>query len=184
MRHSYFFIILLTALSFVGCGDANKNTAENNSDDSVVYNYYLSLLGITVYGDSQDEVIGKLIEQTDEFDYYDDERTGIWRLVFCGVPFGLTFKSEQTNGVTTIRNITLITSHQSKADFEAIKGGISKRIGNPDVEDYEGGTDEIDGRFYGRCAWDKDKCNATLRHLHSEEGGLVVLLASGTSLRQ
>ena len=184
MRTLLFLSLLLLALSFVGCGNANKNTAEDNREDSVVYNYSLSLLGITIQGDSQDEVIGKLIEQTEEFDYFDDERTEIKRLMFCGVPFGLNFKSEQTNGVTTIRNITLISSHQSKADFEAIKSGISKRIGNPDVEDYEDGTDEIDGRFYGRCTWDKDKCNATLRHLHSEDGGLVVFLASGTSLRQ
>ena len=79
---------------------------------------------------------------------------------------------------TTIRNITLITSHQSKADFEAIKSGISERLGNPDIEDCEDET-EIDGKFYGRCSWYKDKCEATLRHLHGEEGGLVVMSASG-----
>ena len=147
------------------CGNANKNEAEVT----------LSLFGITVQEDSQDGVIRKLIEQTDEFDYYENERTGIRRLMFCGVPFGLNLKSEQTNGVTTITNITLITSHQSKADFEAIKSGISKRLGNPDIEDCEDET-EIDGRFYGRCAWYKDKCEATLRHLHGEEGGLVAFL--------
>ena len=79
------------------------------------------------------------------------------------------------NGVTTITNVTLITSHQSKADFEAVKSGISKRLGNPDVENYEDGT-EIDCRFYGKCSWYKDKCEATLRHLHSVEGGLDVML--------
>jgi len=158
-----------------GCGNTSKNTAEDNSEDSIVYNYSLSLMGITVQGNSQDDVISKLIEQTDEFDYYDDERTGIKRVMFCRVPFGLNLKSEQTNGVTTITNITLITSHQSKADFEAIKSGISKRLGNPDIEDCEDEI-EIDGRFYGRCSWYKDKCEATLRHLHGEEGGLVVLL--------
>lgn len=169
MRHPYLFVLLLSALCFVGCW----NTRENKPQVS------LSLLGITVQGDCQDDVIGKLIEQADEFDYYDDERTGIKRLMFCGVPFGLTLKPEQTNGVTSITNITLITSHQSKADFEAIKSGISERLGNPDIEDCEDET-EIDGRFYGRCKWYKDKCEATLRHLHGEEGGLVVLSASGT----
>jgi len=168
MRRSNLIILLLTALCFVACGKTNKNEAEVT----------LSLFGIIVQGNSQDEVIGKLIEQTDDFDYYDEERTGIRRLLFCGVPFGITFKSEETNEGTTITNITLITSHQSKADFEAIKSGISKRLGNPDIENYEFGTDEIDGRFYGRCAWYKDKCEATLRHLHSEEGGLVVLFES------
>lgn len=107
MRHPSLVVLLLSTLCFVGCGD----TRENKSQVS------LSLLGITVQGDCQDDVIGKLIEQTDEFDYYEDERTGIKRLMFCGVPFGLTLKSEQTNGVTTIRNITLITSHQSKAEM-------------------------------------------------------------------
>ena len=169
MRHPFLFVLLLSVLCFVGCG----NTRENKPQ------VFLSLLGITIQGESQDEVISKLIEQTDEFDYYDDERTGIRRLMFCGVPFGLNLKPEQTNGLTTIRNITLITSHQSKADFEAIKSGISERLGNPDIEDCEDET-EIDGRFYGRCSWYKDKCEATLRHLHGEEGGLVVLSASGT----
>ncbi len=169
MRYSFLYVLLFSTLCFVGCG----NTCESKTQVS------LSLLGMTIQGDSQDEIIGKLIEQTDEFDYYDEERTGIKRLMFCGVPFGITLKSEVTNGGTTITNITLITSHQSKADFDAIKSGISKRLGNPDIEDCEDET-EIDGRFYGRCTWYKDKCEAILRPLHSEEGGLVVLSASGT----
>ena len=92
------------------------------------------------------------------------------------MPFGLNLDSVQTNGVTNITNITLITSHQSKADFESIKSGISKRLGNPDIEDYEGGTDEIEGRFYGRCAWYGDEFNATLRSINGDKGGLVVFL--------
>lgn len=165
MRHPNLFVLLLSALCFVAC---SRNVDKNKNQVS------LSFWGITVQGESQDEVIRNLIEQTDEFDYYDDDRTEIWRLMFCGVPFGLNLDSVQTNGVTTITDMTLITSHQSKADFEAIKNGLSKRLGNPDIEDYEGGTDEIEGRFYGRCAWYRDECNATLRNLHSEEGGLVV----------
>lgn len=163
-------LCLVYVIVLYSCGNASKNATDVS----------LSLLGITIQGDSHDEVMGKLIEQTNEFDYYNDERTEIKRLMFCGVPFGLTLKSEQTNGVTTITNITLITSHQSIADFEAIKSGISKRLGNPDIEDYEDGADEIDGRFYGKCSWYKDEGNATLRHLHGEEGGLVVFSASGT----
>ena len=165
MKHLQLFILLLSALCFVAC---SRNVDKNKNQVS------LSLWGITFQGENQDEVIRNLIEQTDEFDYYDDDRTEIWRLMFCGVPFGLNLDSVQTNGVTTITDMTLISSHQSKADFEAIKNGLSKRLGNPDIEDYEGGTDEIEGRFYGRCAWYGDECNATLRNLHSEEGGLVV----------
>ena len=168
MRHLNICILFLSALYLIGCRNANKNEVDVT----------LSLWGITVQGDSQDEVIRNLIEETDEFDYYDDERTGIKRLMFCGVPFGLTLKSEQTNGVTAITDITLITSHQSIADFEIIKRGISKRLGNPDIEDYESGTEEIDGRFYGRCSWYKDEGNAILRPLHNDGGGLIVLLSS------
>lgn len=162
-------ILLLSTLYFAACGNVDKNKNQVS----------LSLLGITVQGESQDEVIRNLIEQTDEFDYYDDDRTEIWRLMFCCVPFGLNLDSAQTNGVTTITDITLITSHQSKADFEAIKSGISKRLGNPDIEDYEGGTDEIEGRFYGRCAWYRDECNATLRSINGDQGGLVVFFDIG-----
>lgn len=90
------------------------------------------------------------------------------------MPFGLNLDSVQTNGVTTITDMTLISSHQSKADFEAIKSGLSKRLGNPDIEDYKGGTDEIEGRFYGRCAWYRDEFNVTLRSINGDKGGLVV----------
>ena len=166
MRHPNLFVLLLSAFCFVAC---SRNVDKNKNQVS------LSLWGITVQGENQDEVISDLIEQTDEFDYYDDDRTEIWRLMFCGVPFGLNLDSVQTNGVTTITDMTLITSHQSKADFEAIKSGISKRLCNPDIEDYEGGTDEIEGRFYGRCAWYRDECNATLRSINGDKGGLIVI---------
>lgn len=168
MRHLNFFIILLTALCFVGCGNAGKNTTEVT----------LSLWGITIQGDSQDEVIRNFIEQTDEFNYYDEKRTDIKQVVFCGVPFGLNLKTEQKEGITIITNITLITSHQSKAEFEAIKDGISKRLGNPDTEDYDEGIGEdTEEPYYGRCTWNKEGCGATLRNLHGEEDGLVVFLS-------
>lgn len=168
MKPSYLFVVLLIALCSVGCGNANKDEAEVT----------LSLCGISIQGNSQDDVIRKLIEQTDEFDYYDEERTGIWRLMFCGIPFGLNIDLEQNEDSTTIRKIVLMTTHQRKAEFMALKDAISKRIGNPDVEDYEGGTDEFEGVFIGRCAWYKDECNVILRHLHGEEGGFVVFFES------
>ena len=67
MRYRYLIIMALSALCFVGCGNSSEKKAQIS----------LYLLGITIQGDNQEEVIGKLIEQTDEFDYYDDERTGI-----------------------------------------------------------------------------------------------------------
>ena len=169
MRYSYWMVFLLIILHLVGCGNVNN---KDNADVS------LSLFGITFQGESQDEVMTNLIEQTDEFDYYDEERTDIKRVIFCGVPFGLNLKTEQKEGITIITNITLITSHQSKAEFEAIKDGISKRLGNPDIEDYDEGIgEETEEPFYGRCTWNKEGCDATLRNLHSEEGGLVVFLS-------
>jgi hypothetical protein len=169
MNYSYLIVYLLIILHLVGCGNVND---KDNADVS------LSLFGITFQGESQDEVMTNLIEQTDEFDYYDEERTDIKRVVFCGVPFGLNLETEQQEGITIITKITLITSHQSKAEFEAIKDSISKRLGNPDIEDYDKGIgEETEEPFYGRCTWYKEECNATLRNLHGEEGGLVVFLS-------
>lgn len=169
MRYSYWMVFLLIILHFVGCGNVNN---KDNADVS------LSLFGITFQGESQDEVMTNLIEQTDEFDYYDKERADIKRVIYCGVPFGLNLKTEQKEGITIITEITLISSHQSKAEFDAIKDGISKRLGNPDIEGYDDEiSEEWEEPFYGRCTWHSDECEATLRNLHGEEGGLVVFLS-------
>ena len=63
-------VFLLIILHLVGCGNVNN---KDNADVS------LSLFGITFQGESQDEVMTNLIEQTDEFDYFDEERTNIKR---------------------------------------------------------------------------------------------------------
>ena len=77
--------------------------------------------------------------------------------------------------MTIITEITLISSHQSKAEFEAIKDGISKRLGNPDIEDYEGGAEDMDEEFYGKCVWQEE--GVKLRNLNGG-GGFVVFLNS------
>lgn len=169
MRDKSIAVLLLSALFFVGCG--------NESENKDITEVSPSLMGVVVQGESQDEVIRNLVEEIDEFDYYDDERKGISRINYCGIPFGINLRTEQAKGITTITDITLITSHQGKAEFEAIKSGISKRFGNPDIEDYESGMDEIDGRFYGRCEWYKDDIDVTLRNVHDEEGGFVVMFS-------
>ena len=84
MNYSYLIVFLLIILHLVGCGNVNNR---DNADVS------LSIFGITFQGESQDEVITNLIEQTDEFDYFDEERTDIKRVIFCGVPFGLNLKN-------------------------------------------------------------------------------------------
>ena len=124
INYSYWIIFLLIILHLVGCGNVTKNNAEVS----------LSLFGVTFQGESKDEVITNLIEQTDEFDYFDEGRTDIKQILFCGVPFGINLETEQREGITIITKITLITSHQSKAEFEAIKDGISKRLGKKTIE--------------------------------------------------
>ena len=163
MRCHYSIIIILFFLLPHSC--RNKDSIEVS----------LSLFGVTFQGESQDEVITNLIEQTDEFDYYDKERTNIKRVIYCGVPFGLNLETEQKEGMTIITEITLISSHQSKAEFEAIKDGISKRLGNPDIEDYEGGAEDMDEEFYGKCVWQEE--GVKLRNLNGG-GGFVVFLNS------
>ena len=133
------------------------------------------LFGIAMQGTSQDEIIKNLIEQTDEFGYYDKEREGIKRVFFCGVPCGLNIQSEQKDGKTVISSIVLFTSLQGMNTFDALKNGISKRYGNPDIEEYEEGAEEIDGKYYGRCRWDNGAI--MLRNVQSDEGGFLITIS-------
>lgn len=135
-----------------------------------------SLFGVAIQGANQDEIIRNLIEQTDEFDYYGNEREAIKRVMFCGVPCGLNIQSEQENGTTVVTSVVLFTSLQDKATFDNLKSSVSKKYGNPDLEEYEGGTEEIDGRYYGKCRWGNGEI--LLRNIHSDEGGLLVFIYS------
>ncbi len=139
-----------------------------------------SLFGIAMQGRNQVEIIKNLIEQTDEFDYFDKERQGIERVVFCGVPCGLNFQSEQKNGTTVITHVVLFTSLQDKATFDNLKSSISKKYGNPDLEEYEEGTEVIDGRYYGKCRWNNGEI--MLRNTHRDEGGFLVFLYPVTNM--
>lgn len=70
--HIILFVLSLLFLS--SC--KNSNTNETGA----------TLFGVTMQGENLDEIIGNLIEQTDEFDYLDNERSDIKRVKFCGVP--------------------------------------------------------------------------------------------------
>lgn len=131
-----------------------------------------SIFGIAMQGVSQDDIIKNLIEQTDVFDYFDNERAEIKRVMFCGVPCGLNLQSEQKNGATIVTRVVLFTSFQDKITFDTLKNAISKKYGNPDLEEYEGGTEEIEGKYYGRCSWNNGEI--LLRNAHNDEGGLFV----------
>lgn len=138
------------------------------------------LFGIAMQGMNQNQIIKNLIEQTDEFDYYDNEREGIKRVMFCGVPCGLNFEYGQKNGTTIVTSILLLTSLQDKATFDNLKSSISKKYGNPDLEEYERETEENDGRYYGKCRWNNGEI--LLRNAHSDEGGLFVFLYPTTNI--
>ena len=67
------------------------------------------------------------ISPPDNIEYYKNEREGIKRVMFCGVPCGLNIQSEQKDGKTIISSIVLFTSLQDKNTFDALKKSISKR---------------------------------------------------------
>lgn len=127
-------------------------------------------------GRSTDEIITNLIENTEEFDYYENERTGIWRVKFCGVGCGVNLEIGEKEDSVFITNITLLTGIQDKKTFEILKAGVSKKYGEPYYEEHEGDTMEIDGVYCGRCGWD----GATLRHVNGETEGFFLFLHSQT----
>ncbi len=100
-------------------------------------------------------------------------------MLFCGVPCGVNLQSEQKDGKTIITTIVLFTSSQDKVTFETLKNSISKRFGKPDIEEYEGGIEEIDGRCYGKCRWDNG--GVLLRNVHGDEGGLLIFISSAVN---
>ena len=159
-------IYIVSLLMILSCN--HNSTCENTP----------SLFGVKMKGVSlsQDEIIRNLVEQAEEFDYCDKERQEIKCVMFCGVPCGLNFELEENNGTTTVTSVVLFTSHQDKASFDNLKNSISKKYGNPDLEEYEGETEEIDGRYYGKCRWNNGEI--LLRNAHRDEGGLFVFLYS------
>lgn len=103
-----------------------------------------------------------------------DEDTGdkIETIEFCGVTFGVNVQWIGSDDNKVPKSITLLTSHQDKKSFEAIKEGISKFLGSPNNEEYEVGDDN---RVYGRVEWNKG-FSVTLRNIHSDEGGLIIFI--------
>ena len=133
-----------------------------------------TLFGVSMKGTNQNSIVRNLIEQTEEFEYFDKEKDDIKRVNFCGVPCGLNIHAVTKGGMTYITRITLLTSLQSKKAFEAMRNGIAKRCGEPEIEEYDFGTDEIDGLFYGKCKWLKE--GAILRNVNGDEDGLFCFL--------
>ena len=150
--------------------DADSDGLDKEEATSTERRY---LFDVLMEGKDIDEIMISLIENTEEFDYYDEERDDIWRLKFCGVPFGININYEHKNGRFIVNTLNLFTSQQSIADFNAINKGVSKWYGKPQIDD-EGAGYDFEGRFYGRCSWD----GALLLNVHSDEGGLFLFLPS------
>ena len=163
--------IVLVSLYHVQCNPSQRKKEAQLQDKEDI----TSLFGIAMIGMNKDEIIKNLIEQTDEFDYYGKKREGIERVLFCGVPCGLNLQSEQKNGTIIVTSVVLFTSLQDKATFDTLKSSISKKYGNPDLEEFEGGTEEINGKYYGRCRWDNG--SIMLRNVQSDEGGLLITIS-------
>lgn len=170
------FATVMVSLYYVqGNPSHSKTRAELSEKENIP-----SLFGISMQGVDQDEIIKNVVEKTDEFDYFGNEREGIKRVLFCGVPCGLNIQFEQKNGTTVISHVVLFTSLQDKATFDNLKSSISKKYGNPDLEEYEGGTEVIDGRYYGKCRWNNGEI--MLRNTHRDEGGFLVFLYPVTNM--
>lgn len=172
-----FAIVMVTLYNVQGDPSHSITRAELSEKENIP-----SLFGISMQGVDQDEIIKNMVEKTDEFDYFGNEREGIKRVLFCGIPCGLNIQFEQKNGTTVITHVVLFTSLQNKATFDNLKSSISKKYGNPDLEEYEGGTEEIDGRYYGKCRWNNGEI--MLRNTHSDDGGFLVFLYPVTNSPQ
>ncbi len=174
-------LFILIALMFIGCGSKkaeSNETISKTQEKNVDINYQrtLSLFGVSMEGADKDEIIRNLIEQTKEFEYCDTKRTEIKHVLFCGIPCGLNIESDEENGLIVIHSIVLITSLQDKSSFNTIKEGLTNRFGKPEIEEYEAGEEDLDGIYYGKFQWNNGA--ATLRNMHSDEGGLLCILES------
>jgi hypothetical protein len=91
---------------------------------------------------------------------------------FCGVSMGMNIKWIGNENDKIPKSITLLTTRQDLKTFEQLKEGISSYLGNPQSDKYE--LDD-DNRVYGRVEWNKG-FSVTLRHIHSDEGGLMIIV--------
>lgn len=133
----------------------------------------LTVFGVSLIGDNEKDVIDKFVACMPEMKLVESKANDVPIVNLCGIPFGLNIIWTQDDPQASATSATLFTSLQDKNTFDKLKATISTHCGNPDIEEYEGGTDEIDGRFYGKCIWYED-CTITLRNVHSDEGGFTL----------
>lgn len=173
--------LFLIASIFFAMHSCKLAESKANGVDSVQVDTLncLTVFGVSLIGDSEEEVIDKFVAGMPEMKLVESKANDVPKVNLCGIPFGLNIIWVQDNSKVAATSVKLLTSLQDKNSFEKLKATISTHCGNPDIEEYEGGTDEIDGRFYGKCVWNED-CSITLRNVHSDEGGLVLYFEETT----
>ena len=182
MNRRYLRMLLMIVPVFFALQSSKLNTGKpvnTNGSLQVVPSNCLTLFGIPLYGDNEKEIIDKFVAGMPEMKLVGSKANDVPKVNLCGIPFGLNIIWVQDNSKVAATSVKLLTSLQDKNSFEKLKATISTHCGNPDIEEYEGGTDEIDGRFYGKCVWNED-CTITLRNAHSDEGGLVLYFEETT----
>ena len=137
--------------------------------------YVLNLFGIPLQGENKAEVVDKLLGQVSGMKLV-EKREDVTVVNFCGIEFGLNMSFDSIPNQVSATSVLLLTSKKDKKTFERLKKGIEQYYGTPDVEEYEEGEEEFDGRFSGRCNWYRD-CEIILRSQHGEEGGFGVMFS-------
>lgn len=183
-----FSIAIVIGFALTAC--KNSQTKENlNEQDSLTVEtvdgeqdvdttlYVLNMFGIPLQGENKAEVVNKLLGQISGMKLV-EHREDVTVVNFCGVEFGLNMSFDSIPNQVSATSVLLLTSKKDKKTFERLKKGIEQYYGKPDVEDYEEGGEEFEGRFIGRCNWYRD-CDIILRSLHGEEGGFGVMFSPG-----
>lgn len=181
-------IAIVIGVTLTAC--KNYQTKENlNEQDSLSVEvvqdvnttlYVLNMFGIPLQGEKKVEVVDKLLGQVNGMKLI-EKREDMTVVNFCGVEFGLNMSFDSIPNLVSATSVLLLTSKKDKKTFERLKKGIEQYYGKPDVEDYEEGGEEFEGRFIGRCNWYRD-CDIVLRHLHGEEDGFGLMFSSGRNL--
>lgn len=181
-------IAIVIGLTLPGCKNTQPKEDINNQDSLTVEIVQtedtiataLNMFGISLQGENKSEVIDKLLNHINVIKLV-EHSDNVTVVNFFGVEFGLNMSFDSIPNQVSATSVLLLTSKKDKKTFERLKKGIEQYYGKPDVEDYEEGGEEFEGRFIGRCNWYRD-CDIVLRHLHGEEGGFGLKFSPGRKL--
>lgn len=181
-------IAIVIGFALTGCKNTQPKEDINNQDSLTIeieqtedtIATALNMFGISLQGENKAEVIDKLLNQVNIIKLV-EHSDNVTVVNFNGIECGLNISLDSIPNRVSATSVLLLTSKKDKKTFERLKKGIEQYYGKPDVEDYEEGGEEFEGRFIGRCNWYRD-CDIVLRHLHVEEGGFGLMFSSGRNL--